>query len=119
MRTLIAPLFAFFLAYACTPSTPAKPPPPDSFDLTQADAGVAEDQTGPIESKGPVARACDNLAALKCIEGLKRDAGDTCIESINHVISSHLTRFDTACVIAAKSQAAARACAGASCTPAK
>lgn len=121
MRMLSLIMLAAAAATACTPKPP--PPdaaPPDSFDQTPADAGVAEDiAEGTAEAATPVGRACRNLAALKCIEGLKRDAGDTCAQAIHHVLDTHLTKFDVDCVINAKTPAAVRACAGASCTVAK
>jgi hypothetical protein len=120
MRTTVLALAVIAFAAACTPPAPPKPPPPDAFDETPADAGVAEDiAPGSEGAKSPVGQACTTLATLGCIEGLKRDAGDTCAMAINHIIDEHLTKFDVRCVIAAKSQAAVRLCAGASCTLAK
>lgn len=50
--------------------------------------------------------ACAQLAALGCAEG-----GPQCVATLEHVLESRLTPLDPECISAARTKAAARACA--------
>lgn len=63
----------------------------------------------PVDA-GTVAAACANLAKLGCPEG-----GASCVATIQHASSVGVTDLKPACLAAAMSQAAARACGSVTC----
>lgn len=90
-------VFALALFQACPP-TPAPPGPLDASRPAE-DASTA------------ASAACANLSRLGCAEGM---AGN-CAVTIDHVTETRLTRIDVACLSAATSKAAVRACGGVKC----
>lgn len=97
---------------ACTPNPPLAPPPSDAAP----DATV--DGTAP--PAGDVAqRACDNLRALGCWEGLQAN----CADRIRAIAATKIIRtpsggvWDGSCVANARDVAAAEACGSIRCAP--
>ncbi len=85
------------------PGCPPSPEPPDAAPLDAAKP------PGPVSPAS--AAACAQMASLGCREGAAGDCGVT----LDHVMASRLTRIDAACLAAATSKAAVRACGGVVC----
>lgn len=82
----------------CPKPTPGPVPPPDSGDAASLPTCVT---------------ACANLRTIGCPEGYgSSDSMVSCEQTCQHVVDTHLTRLDLACMTAATSTEAARACAG-------
>jgi hypothetical protein len=63
----------------------------------------------PVDA-GTITAACANLAKLGCPEG-----GTSCVATIQHASSAGVTDLKPACLAAATSQDAARACGTVTC----
>lgn len=104
-----------FVAATCTPPVPAVPGVPATPEAGAADASMdaaidAAQADAPYGT--PCVRACARLAILGCPE-----MGPACVETCDHVMSSHLTPFDAECVAHAVSAAAVAQCPAIRCSP--
>jgi hypothetical protein len=107
--------FAFLavavLAMQGCPPSPT-PPAPDASDA--APPPVADAAPAPIPSvdaSTPSTQACVNIARLGCAEG----AISNCAATLDHVDATKITKIDIACLAAAKTKAAVRACGSIAC----
>ena len=127
MKHLLLGLFLFQVVAcdSCAPPptpVPPTPVPPDSI----ADAGptpppapptpphpvvVADAGPPPEPNWGPgVREACVNIAAIGCAEG-----GTSCAGALQRAVAKRLTNVPLACLSAARSKAAVRACGFVAC----
>jgi hypothetical protein len=95
------------LAAACARPLPPAPVPPDAADAARASDAMPPDPTG-------CTAACANLQRLGCPEGIAANCVATCQHGLQ------ITNMNTACLAAAGSPDAARACGSlgpSGCTP--
>ena len=103
MRTWM--LFITVLSILCMAPTCIPPQPgPDAAPGSDVDA------TTESLPASPCTRACLNLAVLGCSE-----LGPNCVQTCEHVVQTHLTPFDTACIYGARSVESVRECPGIVC----
>lgn len=113
MKNVIVLLVAASLLVAaqCNPGPkPPEPPPVVVVDAgPELDAGggapaVVDAGPDPLVTPG-VRRACDNLALLKCAEGM-----NGCERVLQHVLDTQLVSVPLDCLVGADSKAGVHAC---------
>ena len=90
-------LSGFALGAGCTPSPGGTPP--------------AVSTSASVPPADPVTAACANLARLGCPEG----KAAACVATMGHAQAANITPVNPACLAAASSPAAARACGFVAC----
>ena len=87
-----------------------KCPPCECADVAPSPTPEPQPEAAPPPPTTPCGTACLTLAALGCPE-----ANPACVQVCEHVTSSHITAFNTACIIKASSVAAVRKCPAIKC----
>ncbi len=122
MRKQLILLYSLFWLVACNSCVPQPAPAPPPDPVAIAGAGPVPVPTTPPEpppnvvvDAGPpvpepavdpsVKRACDNLAALHCAEGMTG-----CYRVLQHAVDAQLTPVPLGCLVGAHSKTDVHAC---------